>query len=73
MQSFNAVFVRIQDGTVCAYGRTKPFDKPFVFWMPLGGVPVSAWESHLVGVSKVLAAAEYTLNSLCAKGSGKSC
>lgn len=55
MQSFNAVFVRIQDGAVCSYAETKPFDKPFVFWLPLGGVPVSAWESRLVGVSKLFA------------------
>ena len=55
MQSFNAVFVRIQDGAVCAYGGTKPFDKSFVFWLPLGGVPVSPWESRLVGVSKLFA------------------
>ena len=50
MQSFNAVFVIIQDVALCASGGTKAFDKPVVFWLPLGGVLVSAWEGHLVGV-----------------------
>lgn len=50
MKRFNAVFVIIQDVALCASGGTKAFEKPVVFWLPSGGVPVSAWEGRLVGV-----------------------
>lgn len=49
MQSFNAVFVIIQDVAICASGETKAVGK-LVFCLFLRGGIVSAWESHLVGV-----------------------
>lgn len=59
MQSFNAVSVTFGAIAICASGSgggggvgwwKQAFVKPVVFWLPLRGVPVSAWERHLVGV-----------------------